>query len=553
MSALLSLSMVLTAQTEVKSKLVKVTVYPNNALVEKSVKVNLVKGENKFIITDNATTFNKDNLHFTRQEDFFITGVNLKTVNQSFNQASKDKFSANVAAQINALNDKVQQTRLKIKDNNLLINTYNQQLNALKNVKAIKNTALIDTVKTLQDQFAFQREEGIKLNALIAKAQKENEELGFTLNQQEDELEDLVKQHNGNCNLTTKSQNITISVYSNRNMTAELQYNYLVSNVASTYYYDVMLNEDLHNAVFNLKTNVEQRTNENWKNCDIVFSTSDAGTAGQDGELYTWYLNNEPLYRTSGVAHRKNAMSANNSMLAKAVTAEETALTVDLFADADYEDAAPISSVASSENLTLSKEYTLNTKQAISSGDKPQTIPLSFDTTKADFRHFSTPKNIEKVYYTALLPDWEDLGLQGVESSVFLNGKYIAKSFINTNSTKDTMQFSAGEDKGVKIARKVRKSSPDKGFLSSNVEITVTVSLNITNAKNKSVDLEVKDQIPVSQDANIKITNVETNEGNLNSNTGIIKWKLQLAPKESKQVKFSYTVKYPKEYNLNLN
>ncbi|MBR1626830.1 MAG: DUF4140 domain-containing protein, partial [Bacteroidales bacterium] len=97
MSALLYLSMVLTAQTEVKSKLVKVTVYPNNALVEKSVKVNLVKGENKFIITDNATTFNKDNLHFTRQEDFFITGVNLKTVNQSFNQASKDKFSANVA------------------------------------------------------------------------------------------------------------------------------------------------------------------------------------------------------------------------------------------------------------------------------------------------------------------------------------------------------------------------------------------------------------------------------------------------------------------------
>ncbi|MBO6272982.1 mucoidy inhibitor MuiA family protein, partial [bacterium] len=534
-------------------RLDKVTVYPNSALVEKSVKVNLQKGSNKFIITDNATEFSKQNLHFAQNEDFFITSVNLKDVTKSFNQVAKENFTPNVYNQITSLRDKLEKTESKITDNNLLISTYNQQKTALSNIKAVKNPQAIDTVKTLQDQFAFQREEGIKLNALIGKAKKENEELRFEKTQLEDELESLIKQYNGNCNLTSKSKNITVNIYSNRNMTATLHYDYLVSGVFCDYSYDVNLNEQDKNAVFNLKTNVQQSTGENWKDCEIVFSTNQGGWAGEDQELYTWYLNNEPKVQYVGAKMYKSRAVANS---VKTTTVNLMAESGDTEYTVDAEesfDAAPMLSVAASENLTLSKEYTLNTQQAVSSADKALTIPLTFDTVKAEFKHFSTPKAAEKVYYTALLPDWEELTLQNASCDIFLNGKYIAKSYINTNSVKDTLKFSAGEDKGVKTIRKVRKSSPDKGFLSSNVEETVTVTINVENTKSQTVDLEIKDQIPVSQNADIKITNVDKGEGNLNSNTGIIKWNLQLAPKETKQLQFSYTVKYPKEFSLILN
>ncbi len=543
----------LQAQKEVKSKLVKVTVYPNAALVEKSTRINLIKGENKFVITDNATTFNRDNLHFAQNEDFFITSVNLKDINKSFNQACKDNFLPNISTQIINLNDKVQQNKQKLADNNLLISTYRQQLSALTNLKAVKNTQAMDTIKTLKEQFEFQKEESIKLNNLIAKVQKENKELNFQLSKMEDELEDLIKQNNDNCNLTTNSKNIIISIYSNRNMTAELQYDYLVYSVASNYAYDVMLDENLHNAIFNLKANVTQWTNENWKNCNIVFSTNDAKIVGEDRELYTWYLNNQPIYREYAKGRSTKMAMNSNVMMAKSTQTDVVSEEEFMESEGTLDEVVYIESGATFENLTLSKEYTLNIRQSISSGDKVQTIPLVFDTTKAEFKHFSTPKNMEKVYYTALLPDWEDLQLLDVNCDIFLNGKYIAKSYINTNSTKDTMKFSAGEDNGVKISRKVRKSSPDKGFLTSNVETTVTVTLNIKNTKDNVIDLEIKDQIPISQDANIKITNVENLEGALNSSTGIIKWNLRLQPKQTKELKFSYTVKFPKEYNLNLN
>ena len=554
---LLSISMATFAQvstsksnTEVKSKINKVTIYPDRALIEKSATINLVKGENKFTITSNATSFSKDDLHFSQNEDFFITNVSLKEVNQTFEQVSKNSFSTAVAEKINTLNNKIEQINTQIKNNNLLISAYNQQLNALKNLKAIKNTSSMDSVERIESQFVFQREQSVKLNNLLTKAKTENENLTISLNANKNELEDLIKQHNNNCNLTTKSYNIIVNIYSNRNMTTDLQYNYLVNNVSCEYFYDVMLDENLHSAIFNLKTNVAQYTNENWKNCKIVFSTNEADIVQGDSELNTWYLNNETK-KTTPLA--KTRMLTNNLSLmeAKAVSTDEAEVLSEVTTTDAVEYA--LGTASTQENLTLSREYTLNTNQVISNNDQPETIPLKFDTTEVSFKHFSTPKNAEQVYYTALLPSWDELGLQDVECNIFLNNKYVAKSYINTNSTKDTLRFSVGEDSGVKIARKVRKSSPDKGFLSSNVETTVTITLNIKNMKDKEIDLSIKDQIPISQDANIKITNVAVYPGNLNSNTGIIDWTLKLQPKEVKELKFSYTVKYPKDYNLHLN
>ena len=75
----------------------------------------------------------------------------------------------------------------------------------------------------------------------------------------------------------------------------------------------------------------------------------------------------------------------------------------------------------------------------------------------------------------------------------------------------------------------------------------------VKNTKNQAVDLEIKDQIPVSQNADIKVTVADSGGGNLNNATGIIKWNITMQPKQTKEIKFSYTVKYPKDFNLILN
>ena len=176
---------------------------------------------------------------------------------------------------------------------------------------------------------------------------------------------------------------------------------------------------------------------------------------------------------------------------------------------------------------------------------------LTSDTTNIAFARFSTPKIEEKVYYTALLPEWESLGLLDASCAVYLNNKFVSRSDIATSGVGDTLRFSIGEDQNVKVSRKVVKSSPDKsGLLSKEIEETVTVKLTLKNTKNEKVEVTLKDQVPLSGNSEIKVGNVVTGSAEYNSQTGLLRWLVTLEPRQEKNVTFSYVVKYPKGKKL---
>ena len=60
------------------------------------------------------------------------------------------------------------------------------------------------------------------------------------------------------------------------------------------------------------------------------------------------------------------------------------------------------------------------------------------------------------------------------------------------------------------------------------------------------------DRIPISQNKEIKLEDVETGTSNYNSKKGLLEWKVNISTKETKKYKFSYTVKYPKHKRVNL-
>lgn len=533
------------SQNEVKSKLEKVTIYPNKALVEKSVKVNLVKGDNKFIITQNATNVTSNAIHFSSSEDWFITSQNTQIQNLPEKEAAKKSLPQNVYSQYLVLKDKLDNLNAQITDNESLIGTITYQKTALNNLKAVKNTQEIDTISTIKTQFSFQRDEIKNLNKLYNDAVAKSTELYYQKNSTLREIESLIKKYVGGKKILTNENSILVSIYSNKNLQNEtLTYSYTVYGVGSRYFYDVMLDEQTHKAVFSLKNSVYQNTGENWKDCEIVFSTSEGEYAGFDAELQPYYLDyNETKPQV------KYRTYQNNVVRAKTVRAESTMAMEDVATyDANY-----LSGSSVMQNLSLNKEYTLSTPQSIATNEDVLTIPLYNEQTKAYFSRFSTPKNEEKVFYTALLPDWEDLGLLDSECDVYLNNRFISKSYINTSGISDTMRFSVGDDKNIKVTRKLRKTSPtEKGFLSKDIIETATITITIKNTKNESVELSLKDQIPISSNSEIKITDMDLASGDLNANTGVVRWNVNLAPKEEKKIVFSYTVKYPKGHKVTL-
>ena len=63
----------------------------------------------------------------------------------------------------------------------------------------------------------------------------------------------------------------------------------------------------------------------------------------------------------------------------------------------------------------------------------------------------------------------------------------------------------------------------------------------------------VKDQYPISQDKDVVVELLEGSAAADNNETGVLTWKLKLAPGEVKKLKVSYSVKYPKDKRLDLN
>ncbi|MDO5760549.1 MAG: DUF4139 domain-containing protein [Bacteroidota bacterium] len=531
-------------QKEIKSNMDKVTIYPYKALIEKSVKVNLQKGENKFIITNNATNISLESVHFSSSDNWFITSVNTQIQTLPEKEAAKKSLPQNIYQQYLVLKDKLDKIEFQITDNESYIKNLNTQKTALSNLKAIKNPAEIDSVSVLKSQFSFQREEAKNINELLSKAITKKEELNYQKNTTTREIESLIKKYVGGKKILTKDNYILVSVYANKDTQDEvLRYSYNVYGVQSIYSYDVMLEEERNSAVFYLNNTISQNTGENWKDCEIVFSTSEGEYAGYDEELPPYYLDFVDTKPTNNSRLMQNVVLSVKSSGSKQ---EESAMEV--------ADLSIYSSQSSMQDLTLNREYSLATKQNIATNEEALTIPLYNEKTRAEFSRFATPKNAEKVFYTALLPEWEDLGLLDTECDIYLNNRFVSNYFINTIGTGDTMRFAIGEDKNIRVTRKMRRETPSSsGFLSKSIEEKAQITITIKNTKNENIELSLKDQIPISSNSEIKISNILLDGGALDNNTGEVRWNISLEPKQERKITFSYMVTYPKGQKIILN
>ncbi|MBQ0159549.1 MAG: mucoidy inhibitor MuiA family protein [Bacteroidales bacterium] len=526
------------AQTEAKGKIEKVTIYPNSALVEKSITASLQPGENKFIIRGNAAAGTSD-LHFAQSADWFITSMLTKTADLSENEVLAQILPSAAYTQYQTLKTQRDEVALKLSNAATLIGVLNQQAAALTSLKAVSNTKAFDTLINLKAQFDYQRKESQAINAAKAKAEKEIEELNAKQRQLNNEMESILKKHTGGRHIPMGQSDIYVSIFSNRAIAnARIDYSYRTTNVGCIYTYDVMLDEDRKSAAFYLKASVAQFSGENWNNCLLTFSTTESGYAGYDTELSPYMLD----FRTPVTYTQR---SLDKGFLARnMVTMEASEESL----PAKKTKSAKLNDMSVRSNQTLSHEYALQTRQSIPSGEGAQMLLLQNDTTQASFARYATPKNEEKVHFTALLPNWEDLGLLDVGCNVYLNNRFVSTSDIQLAGSGDTLRFAVGQDPNVMVKRKLTIASPEKGgFISKEVTETVTITLDIKNTKREDIEVRIKDQIPIAANSEIQVFDIKTSGGTLDSRTGVVRWLVPIKALEQKTITLTYSVKYPKD------
>ena len=183
----------------------------------------------------------------------------------------------------------------------------------------------------------------------------------------------------------------------------------------------------------------------------------------------------------------------------------------------------------------------------MASAAKPTLVDIRNYEMKADYRYAVAPKLDVDAFLMARATGWEEFSLLPGEANIFFEGTFVAKSFIDPNSIKDTLAISLGRDKRIVVKREKLKDFTSRKVIGGSQRASYAWEISLRNTKSESVRISVEDHIPVSQNKEIEVTLVDKGGAAYNANTGKLGWELTLQPNETRKLVYKFDVKYPKD------
>ena len=192
---------------------------------------------------------------------------------------------------------------------------------------------------------------------------------------------------------------------------------------------------------------------------------------------------------------------------------------------------------------------------------KHYSIPTDGDITVIEIDNYSVPASYayyaapvvnENVFLTAKIGNWEQYNLLPGEANVYFEGSYSGKTNINPMAISDSLTLSLGVDPNVVIKRNQLSNFKKNSTYGNHRFMNKQYEIELKNNKLSDISLILMDRIPVSQQKEIKVDDIDTGTAEFNSKNGLLEWKINLPPKSLANFKFSYTIKYPKYKFVNI-
>ncbi len=190
----------------------------------------------------------------------------------------------------------------------------------------------------------------------------------------------------------------------------------------------------------------------------------------------------------------------------------------------------------------LRVEYAIQSKMSIPSDGMDHRVSIATHELPASYEYHVVPKIDPSVYLSAQVVGWEKLNLLSGESNIYFDGTFMGKSYLDVNSTKDTLSFSFGKDSKVSVERTRVKEKSKIKTIGSRQKFDVTWEIKIKNNGGAMIPLIVKDQFPISNQEDIKVKRGDLVDGKADEKTGIITWSFLKGILGSQTITFDYSV-----------
>ncbi len=393
-----------------------------------------------------------------------------------------------------------------------------------------------------------------KSKALLYKLREEHAELGETI---ERLLQQIRERGEQTGTPAPPYGQLTLQVICSKSMELPVELSYYTPHAGFTPLYDVRVNSRNNEIKLLYKASVYQTTGIAWKQARLTLSTAIPNWSSEAPILGPWYLQpwTQPVYRQLKPA--LNSYQQMNTL--QSFGQGEAALdvvTTDEKKEA-YVKRSPLTVDPSTlERFTTLSESQLNTSfeidlpYNIGSDGSLHNVNIREEKIQASLKNYAVPKLDPDAYLLAEISNWQDLNLLPGMANIIMDNTYLGRSVINPNSTADTLNLSLGKDRRVAVKRSLIRNNNSLRTSAGSTRQTFTWEITVKNNKQTEVQLLLKDQFPVSTLKEVEVKLEEDGGAGVNPENGVLTWMLSLKPGESKKLRFSYTVKYPKEMRI---
>ena len=339
-----------------------------------------------------------------------------------------------------------------------------------------------------------------------------------------------------------ESRNVAVLIEASQGGDFKLNLAYTVTNARWAPLYTMRALPDTGEIELTVTGLIQQRSGENWEGVKAQLSTSSPALESQPGELNPWTLDifvPRPVYKSAArVAEPPAAVGGvarEESVMAPPPQPREAEL-----------DTAAILETGIHLNFEIKRAVD------IPSDGAPHKVPIDAQKLKVKFDYVTVPKLKEMMFLRGSLKNTLPYPLLPGNADLFINQDFVGTTQLPHVAANDEAKMYFGEDRQIKVTyEQVKREKIGAAFLGKTTKLRLVYKITVQNLRKTPADIEVTDQLPVSQNSKIEVKDVNLQPApSKKDDRGILTWTLTLAPQEKKEIILDFTIEYPKDATI---
>lgn len=542
------------AELPAPSRIESVTVFPSGAEATRAARLSLEKGEHTLVFSDLPAEAVPSSI---RVDGKATAGLEIQSVDTRrryiprADQEALQKERKNIEDEIERLRD----------ERGLV----QGQEDAAQTQKALlQNLAQLPARPPMQEGQTFvpgapiPQTDWAQLLTVIATGMPEAQRLALDAEVKRRDLdrriEELEKKLSALAPGRTEQTEVKVHVVAASALEADLTVRYQVRNASWTPRYDARLDTGSKTAPPQLelarRADIVQRTGEDWSDVALLLSTTRPTANAAAPNIESLIVDFEPERHPEPAAEAMPApMAAYDGASERRQKMTRDRESFSLAAGA----AAPLHDIAEQgANISAAPfqaVFAVPGRLSVPATGEAKRVFLQQDAVEPVLTVRTVPKVDAKAYLYAKLVLPKNSPLLPGEVSLFRDGTFVGTGTLPVLAPGEQHELGFGADDQVRVRHAIAdEKRGETGLISSARTDSRNFRITVKNMHERAVDLVIHDQIPVSQNDDIKVELIgptQPTKKDVDSKRGVIAFESKLNPEEERLIEFGYRVIWP--------